>query len=251
MCVGLARRVLLPPHTRAHAHAPSPTAGSEVATAAPGVTGTEMLLPEGAAPDAVDASAPSHEPAAGAAAGAAIAGPLAWLPATPAAIALRLYTLDASVAYREGHKPARERMEAYKYIQRPAVPAAAGAAGAARVSGEPIAPGGRVLSTLLPPVPQRLLYGPRSDFTFQVGQFQADVAVGSDALVVAAPKRGLVGRGKGRGKRPRTTGEGSARGGGGVARSRRNTKSTLAKEMAAEKSGACVACGRWLASVIR
>ena len=61
--------------------------------------------------------------------------------------------------------------------------------------------GGRIKQTLFPPLPERLLYGPRSDFGFPTAQFQADVATGSDALVASTAGRGGRGRGRGRGGR--------------------------------------------------
>lgn len=57
---------------------------------------------------------------------------------------------------------------------------------------------GRVKQTLFPPLPQRLLYSPRCDFSFPHIQFQADVASGSDALVASTAGRGGRGRGRGR-----------------------------------------------------
>ena len=59
---------------------------------------------------------------------------------------------------------------------------------------------GRVKQTLFPPLPQRLLYGPRQDFTFPSTQFLTDVATGSDALVATTAGRGGRGRGRGRGR---------------------------------------------------
>lgn len=43
--------------------------------------------------------------------------PLAWLPPTLAAVALRLLAFDAALVYRDGYQPARERLPAYQYIQ--------------------------------------------------------------------------------------------------------------------------------------
>jgi hypothetical protein len=60
--------------------------------------------------------------------------------------------------------------------------------------------GGRIKQTLFPPLPRKLLYGPRSDFTFPHTQFKSDVATGSDALVAPTAGRGGRGRGRGRGR---------------------------------------------------
>ena len=37
-------------------------------------------------------------------------GPLSWLPQTLAAVALRLYSLDANLVYTEGGQPGREEL---------------------------------------------------------------------------------------------------------------------------------------------
>lgn len=47
--------------------------------------------------------------------------PLAWLPATQGAVALRLLTLDASVRYGNDALPWRETLPAYDYVQLPAL----------------------------------------------------------------------------------------------------------------------------------
>ena len=44
---------------------------------------------------------------------------LAWLPATTAAVTLRLLALDAAVIYHADKKPMREVLPAYRYIQHP------------------------------------------------------------------------------------------------------------------------------------
>lgn len=50
--------------------------------------------------------------------------PLAWLPPTLAATALRLYSLDVSLLYDHDAPPARDLLASYAYTQRPALPAA-------------------------------------------------------------------------------------------------------------------------------
>jgi hypothetical protein len=47
--------------------------------------------------------------------------PLAWLPATQGAVALRLLTLDAAVRYGNETLPWRETLPAYDYVQIPAL----------------------------------------------------------------------------------------------------------------------------------
>lgn len=44
------------------------------------------------------------------------AAPLAWLPATPAALALRLHSLDAALLYGKQATPARERLPVRRRI---------------------------------------------------------------------------------------------------------------------------------------
>jgi hypothetical protein len=65
-------------------------------------------------------ASPAPEPGAGAG-----EAPLAWLPATVAALTWRLQCLDASLLYGEGQAAAaaaaaRERLQGYLFVQRPA-----------------------------------------------------------------------------------------------------------------------------------
>ncbi len=91
-------------------------AGNEVASALPGSTAADLLLPDAAdtAAAAVAAAAGAGgllEGAVGASGASAAAEPLAWLPATAAAVGLRLLSLDASLFYSGGAGPMRERLE--------------------------------------------------------------------------------------------------------------------------------------------
>ncbi|KAK9843536.1 hypothetical protein WJX81_007913 [Elliptochloris bilobata] len=110
-------------------------AGGAAAAACPGAAGAGACRRGGCSVS--PASAPGHagtrrcmRGAAGVACGAGPccnpdppgdpANGLVGLPATPAAVALRLAALDAALAYRPGTRPAREVLPAYRFTQRPA-----------------------------------------------------------------------------------------------------------------------------------
>nr|ABY60733.1 zygote-expressed homeodomain protein [Chlamydomonas reinhardtii] len=80
--------------------------GREVATALPGHASKEILPPV-ERPDGGPPPEPNDEP-------------LAWLPATLPALALRLLALDAHIVYREGAPAGRECLAGYRYTIRPA-----------------------------------------------------------------------------------------------------------------------------------
>ena len=105
-----------------------------MASAIPAPNGELALLPErrasptapspspGAAGDGGDAGKPAAGKAAAARAaspspasegGAAAEEPLGWLPATHAAVALRLAELDAALVYTPGQPPGREAMTVF------------------------------------------------------------------------------------------------------------------------------------------
>lgn len=71
------------------------SAGQEVASAILGANNEVQRL--------ADQSAESPEAGQG-------PGPLSWLPQTLAAVALRLYSLDANLVYTEGGQPGREEL---------------------------------------------------------------------------------------------------------------------------------------------
>uniref|UniRef100_A0A1D1ZYU9 Homeobox domain-containing protein n=2 Tax=Auxenochlorella protothecoides TaxID=3075 RepID=A0A1D1ZYU9_AUXPR len=121
---------------------------------------------------------------------------LAWLPATHASLALRVLSLDAALVPRPGEAPARQSLEGYCRALRPAV--VDGKQGRV-VAGQPLGIGGRVRPVSFPPLPHKLLYGPRREFAFPLAQFQRDVVNNSDASIAVARPKG-VGRGRGRGR---------------------------------------------------
>lgn len=98
-----------------------------MASALPGSTAADLLLPETTGSGAVAAAAaaggiplagPGDAPGGAVAAAAPGSGaedggaqPLAWLPPTAAAVGMRLLSLDASLFYKGGVTPARERLE--------------------------------------------------------------------------------------------------------------------------------------------
>ncbi|KAK9835073.1 hypothetical protein WJX81_008591 [Elliptochloris bilobata] len=111
--------------------------------------------------------------------GAPPAERLAWLPATVAAVALRLAALDAAVLLEPSAPPGRERLQAYKYSQRPALPAERPEGPDALVShcvpGMPIGLGGRARHTLFPPFPQALLLAKPRAFKLPAGRLREEV----------------------------------------------------------------------------
>ncbi|RMZ56524.1 hypothetical protein APUTEX25_001371, partial [Auxenochlorella protothecoides] len=121
---------------------------------------------------------------------------LAWLPATHASLALRVLSLDAALVPRPGEAPARQSLEGYCRALRPAV--VDGKQGRV-VAGQPLGIGGRVRPVSFPPLPHKMLYGPRREFAFPLAQFQRDVVNNSDASIAVARPKG-VGRGRGRGR---------------------------------------------------
>ncbi|EIE24672.1 hypothetical protein COCSUDRAFT_46901 [Coccomyxa subellipsoidea C-169] len=110
---------------------------------------------------------------------------LEWLPPTVAAVSLRLGALDAALIYSPGMPPARDNLQAYKYIQRPALPVElteggmeAQAKGSRVVSGQPIGIGGRSRPSHFPPFPQAVLQGPPQPFQLPIEELRAAVAAG-------------------------------------------------------------------------
>ncbi|KAK9816480.1 hypothetical protein WJX72_000803 [[Myrmecia] bisecta] len=200
--------------------------GNEVASALPGTNGEVQQLPGRAS----RAATPERS-----AAVAAAAETLAWLPATVAAIALRLWALDAALVYKPGEHPARDSLQAYKYIQRPALPMNADdlqgvgrleaealqrmeAGGPRTVSGQPIGVGGRARPSIFPPFPQAILQAAQREFVLPVNEFRRaldpnappEPAPTTTAPQISQPARpaapasrapaGSKGRGKPRGK---------------------------------------------------
>ncbi|KAG2442737.1 hypothetical protein HXX76_002819 [Chlamydomonas incerta] len=98
--------------------------GREVATALPGHASKEILPPV-ERPDGGPPPEPNDEP-------------LAWLPATLPALALRVLALDAHIVYREGAPPGRECLAGYRYTIRPAPLDAQPLAGPPGEDGEPV-----------------------------------------------------------------------------------------------------------------
>ena len=92
-CVLLATSTVNQQH---RVHGNTGCAGNEVASALPGSNGEVQQLPQRASEAAV---APAAEPA-----------PLAWLPTTLAAVALRLQALDAAAIYADCSQPARDTL---------------------------------------------------------------------------------------------------------------------------------------------
>jgi hypothetical protein len=140
---------------------------------------------------------------------------LAWLPPTASALALRLCALDAALTYDDGAATARATLRGYTHVQRPGrLPGSIDGI----LDGFPIEDKGSIKPVLFPPFCHRLLFGPRTEFCFPVGQFQADVLGRSDAPInaVAAKTKapGAMGGRKGRPKGARN--RSSSRGGGGM-----------------------------------
>ena len=79
-------------------------AGLEVASALPGANGEVQRLPEQPRCIASECGL-----------GPEASGPLAWLPPTVAAVALRLYALDAALVYEPGSHPARDTLEVWAW----------------------------------------------------------------------------------------------------------------------------------------
>ena len=174
-----------------------------------------------------------------------VKGPLAWLPATTAALALRLQSLDAAIHYRDG-MPAREVLSAYKYIQRPGAISLESTSGAifednapqeasvigSPLSGQPLMGGGRVRVLLFPPFPEFFIVKGREQFDLPVQSFQdcirqAEAAAAAKAEKATSGRGRSRGRGRGRGrgkgkmkKGPRRYTTGGSRGGRGRGRGR-------------------------------
>lgn len=104
----------------------SPAAGKEVASALLGTNGEVQQLPSRRASTEPPAQSASHShsqqphsqatPPRATSPARSISpqpgpSPLAWLPATAAALALRLYALDASLIYGAGRPPARDSLQ--------------------------------------------------------------------------------------------------------------------------------------------
>ncbi|KAL3160990.1 hypothetical protein ABBQ38_009379 [Trebouxia sp. C0009 RCD-2024] len=99
---------------------------------------------------------------------------LAWLPATSAAISLRLFAIDAAIIYRPGNLPGRELIPGYAYVPRSASTPQAGVKSTEQTdprasihahSAGPTSHAPRSKpSSLFPPFPQALLQGPRQTF---------------------------------------------------------------------------------------
>eukprot|EP00890_Picochlorum_soloecismus_P006726 jgi/Picsp_1/879/NSC_04367-R1_homeodomain protein len=171
--------------------------GAEVATALPGSTAADVLLPlspEGIRPETQkvkddEDTDEEHEPK---------KNPLAWLPATIQSLALRVATLDASLMY-ENDICGRDDLMEYKYSLRPCrtFDAVNGL-----VKSMHVKENGRMCPTLCPPFPYRLLISPRMEFVFPVVQFENDVSKGSDAMIsVSFPGRPKQSIASGRGRR--------------------------------------------------
>ncbi|KXZ56546.1 hypothetical protein GPECTOR_1g490 [Gonium pectorale] len=182
--------------------------GREVATALPGPASKEILPPL-ERPDGAPPPPPSDEP-------------LAWLPPTLPAIALRLLALDAAIVYRQGSPPGREVMAGYKYTVRPAprdaqpvVVAAAGKAGDAvppSSSALPLGVGGgavlltnvladrgrvREASRRVPELPGTIMVLRAREFTLPVEAMRSSVAEAERQGLAAVP---AAATGKGKGK---------------------------------------------------
>ncbi|KAG2500076.1 hypothetical protein HYH03_002353 [Edaphochlamys debaryana] len=216
-CLGQLEAALLPSHdgcapgllgTVFHRHPPLVRGawvevGKEVATALPGHASKEILPPL-ERPDGQPAPPPNEEP-------------LAWLPPTLPAVALRLLALDASIIYRQGASPGRDCLSGYKYTLRPAPrleapPSAAAAAGGA--SGAlPLATGGGaiVLTNVLadrgrvreagrhvPDLPTTIMALAARDFSLNVEELRESVAEADrQGLLTAATAAGAGASGDG------------------------------------------------------
>ena len=177
--------------------------GNEVATALPGSTVADVMLPQ--SPTNTNDTPISSN---------ADNGPLSWLPETPSSISLRVMSLDASVRYRKD-ECGRETMPAFRASLRPC-----------RLYGSTnglvesmyLRENGHADPTLFACFPHRLRFGPRVDFSFPIEQFQNDVRTGSDAQVLPAVNIMAQaigsGRGRGRGRRGGRRGSFVGRGGG-------------------------------------
>jgi hypothetical protein len=213
--------------------------GEEVATAMPGSSAAEMILPMSpVAPHQRLASNVEENKA----------EYLAWLPPTISAISLRLASLDAALKYGTT-TPGRSYLLGYHHILRPGkLPFSLEKKkkiGGADVSGDggdmdteenntttnpttiesntdnkndreypngltsvllgPALNGhGQIKPVLFPPFPYRLLFAPRTDFTFDAEMFKQHIAIGSDEpLTTPGGAHGAGGGGGYRGGRPK------------------------------------------------
>ncbi|KAK9797439.1 hypothetical protein WJX73_004705 [Symbiochloris irregularis] len=184
--------------------------GKEVASAVPGSNGEVQQIAGRLHTASVDPQRPtsparSLSPQPG-------PQPLAWLPPTSAALALRLHALDAALIYEAGGQPVRDSLMGYSYVQRPALTSAAVAiagptnnhqlqhgndekhvpaarvASCAAVSGMPVGLRGRERKSTFPAFPQAALRGPPKPFCFPVDEYASVVgaAMANGTILTAA-----------------------------------------------------------------
>ena len=167
--------------------------GAEVATALPGSTIADVMLPMSPDPKS---GAPKPETQDGRDA-LAKRVPLSWLPETPASMALRVLALDTALRYRSD-ECGRETMTEFQFSLRPYR-----SKGSKNGLVESMSVGdyGRVDPTQFAKFPYRLLFGPRIDFEISKEELLSDIQKESDEpLSSVLYKRQPTGTGRGRGR---------------------------------------------------
>lgn len=220
-------------------------------------------MPIGHASAAVEVANPTDRPISAAPVEPAIAATpaehLNWLPATCAAVSLRLFAIDSAIIYRPGDQPGRETLQAYKYIQRPAETPMPGKvsevleprASSHAVSSPHAAPGAMfshsrpAQHSLFPPFPQAALQGPRQNFRLPAADFKqavldAQSGIGSSitGLKIRLPisKGGPASkpRGSGPASRLKSSGQVRASMGNGKAGSKKASKAASLQQQVSE-----------------
>lgn len=182
--------------------------GDEVATALPGSTAADILLFPGSTAQRTSQQEHGNNTGELSRNDSKEKESLAWLPATAAAISLRLCALDASVKYGGADaSAAREVLEGYRYILRPGI-FPEGNDGLVQCM--PLREHGRIKPVFFPPFQYHMLFAPRSDFSFPVVQFKTDVEACNDATILMPASKKSVGGGAGG---VAATGGGGGRGG--------------------------------------
>jgi hypothetical protein len=168
--------------------------GAEVATALPGSTIADVMLPM--SPDPKTGAPPKAETQDGRDA-LAKRVPLSWLPETPASMALRVLALDTALRYRRD-ECGRETMTEFQFSLRPY---RSRGSKNGLVESMSVRDYGRVDPTHFAKFPYRLLFGPRIDFEISKEELLSDIQKESDEpLSSVLYKRQPIGTGRGRGR---------------------------------------------------
>lgn len=167
--------------------------GAEVATALPGSTIADVMLPMSPDPKT---GAPKLDTQDGRDA-LAKRVPLSWLPETPASMALRVLALDTAIRYRNDDC-GRDTMTEFQFSLRPC---RLRGSKNGLVESMSVRDYGRIDPTHFAKFPYRLLFGPRVDFEISKEELLSDIQKQSDEpLSSVLYKRQPVGTGRGRGR---------------------------------------------------